>query len=65
MPITSALEAFEHLGSGQFPVDNKCFYPENQALFYSENQALGPVADSISLLPRADIQVIPGCEGEA
>ena len=57
MPLAEALDAFAHVGSGQFSHDDKCFFPENAVL--------GPVADRIRLLHRAERRVVRGCEGEA
>ncbi len=57
MPLAAALDAFAHVGSGQFSHDDKCFFPENAVL--------GPVADRIRLLHRAECRVVRSCEGEA
>jgi hypothetical protein len=32
MPLAAALDAFVHVGSGQFSQDDKCFFPENAVL---------------------------------
>ena len=37
--------------------DDRCFFPSNEGL--------GPVADHIGLLHRAERKVVRGCEGEA
>jgi hypothetical protein len=42
MPLAAALDAFAHVGSGQFSHNDKCFFPENAVL--------GPVADRFRLL---------------
>ena len=57
MPAIEALRLFAQLGNGQFPHDDRCFVPTNEAL--------GPVTDRIGLLHRAERKVIRGCEGEA
>ena len=56
MPAIEALRLFAQLGNGQFSHDDRCFVPTNEVL--------GPVADSIGLLHRAERKVIRGCEGE-
>jgi hypothetical protein len=56
MPLSAALDAFAHVGSGQFSHDDKCFFPENAVL--------GQVADRIRLLHLAECRVVRCCEGE-
>ena len=57
VPASEALRLFAQLGNGQFSHDDRCFFPTNEAL--------GPVADCIGLLHRAEGKIIRGCEGEA
>ena len=57
MPALEALRLFAQSGNGQFSHDNRCFVPTNEGL--------GPVADSIGLLHRAERKVIRCFEGEA
>jgi hypothetical protein len=56
LPAAGAMEAFGTLGRGSFSHDDKCFHPESAAL--------GPIADSIGLLPTARRLVVSGCEVE-
>jgi hypothetical protein len=57
MPLAEALDAFAHVGCGQFSHDDRRFCPENAVR--------GPVADRIRLLHRAERRVACGREGEA
>ena len=57
MQASEAWRLFAQLGNGQFPHDDRCFFPTNEVL--------GPVTDRIGLLHRAERMVIRCCEGEA